>query len=96
MKEERRNALKRALMLAVLTATPASILAASKRVRDASKRFLWLELQGRRFLSLDTANQDRAYLLFTSPLADGKYALRGGQSLVVREGRVVPQGDLGR
>jgi hypothetical protein len=83
-------------MLAVLTATPASILAASRRVHDPSERFLWLELQGGRFLSLDTANQDRAYLLATSKLPDGKYSLLGGRAVVVRAGRVVPQGDLGR
>jgi hypothetical protein len=96
MKQERRDALKNALMMAILTATPASILAASKRARDPSQRFLWLELPGRSFLSLDTANQDRAYLLATSKLPDGKYSMHGGRVLVVRGGRVVPQGDLGR
>ena len=89
MKQERRAALKSALMTALLTATPASILAASKKVRDSSARFLWLELPGRRFLSLDTADRDRAYLLSTSKLADGKYALRGGRAFVVRAGRVL-------
>jgi hypothetical protein len=93
MKQERRDALKNALMMAILTATPASILAASKRARDPSQRFLWLELPGRSFLSLDTANQDRAYLLSTSLLADGKYSLRGGRALVVRAGRLARLGD---
>ena len=82
--------------MAMLTATPASLLAASKRARDPSERFLWLELQGGRFLSLDTSNQDQAYLLATSKLPDRKYSMRGGRVLVVRGGRVVPQGDLGR
>lgn len=88
MKQDRRNALRNALIMAVLTATPASIFAAGKRMRDSSDRYLWLELPGHRFLSLDTANQDRAYLLSTSLLADGKYSLRGGRALVVRAGRV--------
>ncbi|MGZ8993696.1 MAG: hypothetical protein ACXW16_06740, partial [Burkholderiaceae bacterium] len=65
-----------------------SILAASKRVRYASERYLWLELPGRRFLSLDTANPDRAFLLSTFNLPDRKYSLRGGRALVVRAGRV--------
>jgi hypothetical protein len=87
MKQERRDALKNALMMAILTATPASIFAASKRMRDSSDRYLWLELPGHRFLSIDTADQDRAYLLSTSLLPDGKYSLRGGRALVVRAGR---------
>lgn len=95
MTPERRNALKQALTLALLTATPASIFAASRRRRDPSARFLWIELKGRRFLSLDTVDQDRAYLLSTKPLADGKYRLRDGRSFVVRAGRIVPSGEAG-
>lgn len=93
MNPERRNALQNALMAALLTATPASIFAAMKRARGRSERFLWLELPGRRFLSLDLANEDRAYLLSTSTLADGKYSLHDGRILAVRAGRVERPGD---
>jgi len=96
MKPERRNALQNALTIALLTATPASIFAAMKRARAASERFLWLELRGGRFLSLDLENQDRAYLLSTSKLADGKYSLHDGRILVVHAGRVDRPGDSAR
>jgi hypothetical protein len=64
-----------------------------KRARAPSERFLWLELPARRFLSLDLANEDRAYLLSTARLADGKYLLHDGRVLVVRAGRVERSGD---
>jgi hypothetical protein len=97
MKRSRREILTMALRAAVLTATPASILAASKRALAASDRYLWLELKGGRFLVLDTRQRDKAFILgVTSPLSDGEYGLRrvgptaSGGKLVVRGGRVVP------
>jgi hypothetical protein len=92
MLHERRDTLRSALMLALLTATPASIFAATKRMRDGSERFLWLELADRDFLSLDLAHDDRVRLVTTAKLADGTYTLRGGRSFAVRDGRVSGSG----
>jgi hypothetical protein len=77
-----------ALSAAVLLATPASVYAAVRK--DAAKRFLWIGLKDKdSYLSIDTWEKDRAYLLSKKvALKDGKYKLKDGQVAEIKDGRL--------
>lgn len=85
----RRQMFKDALAAAMLLATPASLYAAMRR--KASERFIWIGIKkpGFSFLSIDTWENDRAYLLTSkTPLKDGSYRLKDGRVVEVKGGRL--------
>lgn len=82
----RRGVIVQAALGALALATPASLAALFQR--NATDRFLLVELTDGELLALDLEDQRRAYRLTPGRLSDGTHALAESGAVTVEDGRL--------